>query len=96
MNGLMLEEVSNRSQSEWVIRKHGAFEINRQDFGSVAKKTRHATTKSGSISATSVRHWLNDQGSHDTANETFLVSQTRRTGAGTHTKRCDFFAQSRS
>ena len=54
---------SPRSQSEWLARKHETLEINRQDLGlSPKKKTRHATTKFGSIAAKPVRLWLNDPG----------------------------------
>ena len=78
-----------KSQSEWLIRRHGAFEINRQDSGMSSKKPRLATTKFGSISATSVRRWLQGHGSRATANETILVSQLQRAEAATHTKGCD-------
>ena len=78
VNGLTYVGLSSRPGLSWNDPFGSSGGLDKSaGFGPVDLKTRHATTESGFISATSVRLWLNNCGSHGSTNETFLVSQPK-------------------
>ena len=80
-----------RSQSEWLVRKHGVFEIIDLHFGSVVRRPDLPPRSLDPSQPASVRHWLNDHGSHDTANETLSQQPVKkRQELELSMRRCDF------